>query len=170
MACVSTEFPIEPRRMIAAAAAMLALAGCARDEARAPGTAHAAPPRVDAAAQDARPAASTCPATTFGEFAAKFVDDQALQRRYTAVPLRMRSIDATAEPEPAPVEQQLAKEDIQYPIAPARAQRAERHLQISIDEAGPSMRLAAPDSDDQTTYRFRKDACWTLVAVESDSL
>lgn len=128
----------------------------------------ASTPRSPAASAVTRP--STCPGQRFDAFVQAFVDDVAVQKAYTADPLRMQTIDATAEPEPAPVVQSLRASQIRFPVVPDVAQREQRRLRLSVDEARTTMKLAAPDSDDQTTYRFRKGACWTLVSIESDAL
>lgn len=150
--------------------AVATAAGCRQHADRA--TTAAASASADAAhapAAGAQPSPA-CPADRFEAFARAFADDVSLQRTYTADPLRVQSIDATAEPEPARVVQDMHGPEIQFPVVPDRKAREARGLRMTFDAAGAVMKLAAPDSDDQTTYRFRRDACWTLTAVESDAL
>lgn len=152
--------------------AVATVAGC-RQPAGSHATADATSPAIAVQPQShagASGPSSACPAARFEDFARAFADDVSLQRSYTADPLRMQSIDATADPEPAPVVQDLHRAEIQFPIVPDGKAREARGLRMTFDAPGAVMKLAAPDSDDQTTYRFRKDACWTLIAVESDAL
>lgn len=157
------------RRALTTAAVLALAIVAACDSGTRPARSVSAGPAHVATAASAAPRPS-CPSTEFEGFARRFADDIALQKGYTATPLRMRAIDATAEPEPAPVVRMVAKDEIRFPVVPTRAERNARGLVMTFDTATSSMVLAVPDTDDKTTYRFDRGACWTLRSVESDAL
>ncbi len=122
----------------------------------------------------AAPAAQTCPASDFAGFLAAFMDDTRVQRSHVTVPLKSRTIDPDAQPEPAPVERMLGAGDIRYPLVPGKAERTRDGLVTTtrpVSATETEVKLAKPDTGYQKTYRFRRTAgCWTLVAMNDESL
>jgi hypothetical protein len=119
-------------------------------------------------------ASGTCPATTPDAFVKRFMDDAAIQKQFTADPLQAQTIDANAEPEPAPVTQNLPKDRFKFPIMPSTERAAADHLvlkQTPDAKGGFAAELDRPGTDYQVTYRFRAaNGCWELYRTEDDSL
>lgn len=127
---------------------------------------------IGAAAQ-AEAAGPACPSTDIDAFLKAFIDDVAVQRAFTAQPLRDQYVDATADPEPRPVTQMLSEPALTFPVIPTRSERATLGLEARWLERGETravLRLAKPDSDLQLTYTFDRQACWRLVERVDDSL
>lgn len=119
-------------------------------------------------------ASGTCPATTPAAFVKRFMDDTAIQEQFTSDPLQAQTIDANAEPEPAPVTQNLPKDRFKFPIMPSTDRAAADHLVLkqTLDaKGGFAAELAKPGTDYQMTFRFRAaNGCWELYRTEDDSL
>ncbi|KJV29136.1 hypothetical protein VI08_16255 [Luteibacter yeojuensis] len=139
----------------------------------------AAPAAAATAPQAAAPAvaagpSSTCPAPTFDGFLKQFTDDPAVQKRYIADPLESDTVDANAEPEPAPVKKMLSKAEVTFPVIPDSARQGKDGLvmkKTAEGDTGYAVELAKPDTDYQMTFHFRSaDGCWQLVRTEDDSL
>jgi hypothetical protein len=127
-----------------------------------------------AGASPAIAAGPACPSTDLDAFLKAFIDDVAVQRAFTAQPLRDQSIDATAEPEPRPVTQMLSGPALHVPVMPTRSERATLGLEARWLERGEQravLRLVKEDTDLQLTYVFRLGQhCWQLVERQDDSL
>lgn len=118
-------------------------------------------------------AGPACPSTDIDAFLKAFIDDVAVQRAFTAQPLKDQYVDNTAEPEPRPVTQMLSEPALTFPVIPTRGERATLGLEARWLERGAAravLRLAKPDSDLQFTYIFDKQVCWRLVERVDDSL
>jgi hypothetical protein len=119
-------------------------------------------------------AATACPAKDFNGFLAAFMDNIAVQKAYVAVPLSSISLDADAQPEPAPLERKLAAADIAYPLVPGKAQRSKNELKTTIKAISLTqieVKLAKPDTDYQIRYLFHKTkSCWMLTRMSNGSL
>ncbi|MBW8724747.1 MAG: hypothetical protein JF625_06265 [Inquilinus limosus] len=119
-------------------------------------------------------AGPACPSTDLDAFLKAFIDDVALQRAFTAQPLRDQSVDNTAMPEPRPVTQMLSGAALHFPVMPTRSERATLGLEARWLERGERQavfRLVKEDTDLQLTYVFRRGQdCWQLVERQDDSL
>ena len=119
-------------------------------------------------------AASACPAKDFKGFLAAFMDSPAVQKAHVSIPLSSTTVDADAQPEPAPRERKLGARDIVYPLMPAKARRAKDGLTTTIKTVSATqteVKLAQSDTGYQMRYLFSKTAnCWTLARVSDDSL
>lgn len=118
-------------------------------------------------------AGPACPSADIDAFLKAFIDDIAVQRAFTAQPLRNRYIDNTAEPEPRPVTEMVSEPALHFPVIPSRGEQATLGLEARWLERGKTravLRLAKPDSDLQLTYVFDKQACWHLIERVDDSL
>jgi hypothetical protein len=159
-----------------AMAATTLLAACDSSQPPAPAATPAAastPPQATAPAVAAGPS-NTCPAPTFDGFLKQFTDDPAVQKRYIADPLESDTVDANAEPEPAPVKKMLPKAEVTFPVIPDSARQGKDGLvmkKTAEGDTGYAVELAKPDTDYQMTFHFRSaDGCWQLVRTEDDSL
>ncbi|WP_331646027.1 hypothetical protein [Luteibacter sp.] len=154
------------------------LAGCQSSEVPTPAAAAApASPSTSVNALTApapENAANVCPANTFDDFLPKFSDDVSVQKRYIVDPLESDTIDANAEPEPAPVKKMLTKDQITFPVMPDSARQHKDGLVLKKTpegDAGFAVELAKPDTDYQMTFHFRSaEGCWQLYRTEDDSL
>lgn len=118
-------------------------------------------------------AGPACPSADLDAFLKVFLNDVAVQRAFTAQPLRDQYVDNTAEPEPRPVTQMLSEPALTFPVIPTRSERATLGLEQTWLERGDQravLRLVKPDTDLQLTYVFRKRGCWQLVERQDDSL
>jgi hypothetical protein len=125
------------------------------------------------AAAPAEAAGPACPSTDIDAFLRAFIDDVAMQRAFTAQPLKDQYVDNTAEPEPRPVTRMLSEPALTFPVIPTRGERATLGLEARWLERGAAravLRLAKPDSDLQLTYTFDRQTCWRLVERVDDSL
>jgi hypothetical protein len=138
-----------------------------------PAAAAATAPQAAASAVAAGPS-NTCPAPTFDGFLKQFTDDPAVQKRYIADPLESDTVDANAEPEPAPVKKMLPKAEVTFPVIPDSARQGKDGFvmkKTAEGDTGYAVELAKPDTDYQMTFHFRSaDGCWQLVRTEDDSL
>jgi hypothetical protein len=116
-------------------------------------------------------AAGTCPAD-FETFLERFMRDRAVQVAALGEALIDSHVE-DAEPEPRTVRRVLVREAVKLPVMPSPEEQREYGLVPSIRGAQsktPVVVLAKPDTDFQITYRFRRDACWTLVERNDQSL
>jgi hypothetical protein len=118
------------------------------------------------------PARGACPAATFSDFLAKFMDDPQVQRAFTLAPLVSSHVRQDDVGEPQTVTKRLAAGDIGYPVMPSRAWVATNGRQIAIggDAVHPDVKVFKPDTDMQAHYRFERAGCWRLIEVADQSL
>lgn len=120
----------------------------------------------------AEPAAAECPDPDFAAFLKRFEGSVDAQRAATADPLTMVSIDADAQPEPAPVSKQVPLAEVQFPVMSDEARRKSEGLEQVVQElAGDRQEVTVrvPDSGIQTRYEFHATPCWKLVRVSDDT-
>ncbi|WP_342237257.1 hypothetical protein [Inquilinus sp. OTU3971] len=125
------------------------------------------------AAAPVEAAGPACPSADIDAFLKAFIDDVAVQRAFTAQPLRNRYVNSTAEPEPRPVTEMVSEPALLFPVIPSREEQVTLGLEARWLERGGTravLRLAKPDSDLQLTYVFDRQACWQLVERMDDSL
>jgi len=118
-------------------------------------------------------AAPACPSAKFPVFLAKYADSIALQKTFTADSLDMSMLDLAAQPEPRPVNTQLAKGKLSYPLIPSAAVRKQQGLAFRIDEVtdkNARATLFKEDTDYKVSYVFRKERCWKLERKDDQSL
>ncbi|MGO1003357.1 hypothetical protein [Lysobacter sp. CA196] len=125
--------------------------------------------------KSAAPAGKTgvaCPSKEFDAFLAAFMDDVAIQKAYTASPLRSETIDADADPEPKPVTTMLDASALSFPVMPGSQKQKDDGLVLSQTELNgdKEVMLAKPDTDYQMSFFFKKGECWTLYRTRDDSL
>lgn len=131
-----------------------------------------APPPAAAAASTASAASATCPAI-FDAFLPRFANDLAVQRASVTDPLQSDTVDASAEPEPRPVTTMKRLDTVIFPLMPDEATQLRQGLVATRNDIGStevSLRLRRPDTDDQTTFFFRKTDCWRLYRIKDDAL
>lgn len=151
------------------------LCACQRpaEQAAAPAATSTAPSPATAPAPSA-PSAMACPAPTFEGFFKRFADDVAVQKAYVTDPLQSDSVDAEAEPEPAPVHKTLKASEIAFPVLPTTTELASKGLNVTTEHPDPSdiaVTVSKPDTDDQKVFHFRpSDGCWTLYRIDDQSL
>jgi hypothetical protein len=154
---------------------LLALAACTPAATPADAqTTTGAPPVVNAsaAAATATPAA-TCEDADFPAFLARFAGNADVQRASTADPLTMESVDADAQPEPAPVTRQVPLGEVEFPVMAGNVQREAEGLVETVKELGTDGREvthAIHDTGAQMRFEFRAGPCWNLVRVSDDSI
>jgi hypothetical protein len=156
------------RTRLAAAAIVLAMAGCQPAQ-----PAASAQPTSVAPAQAATDRAAACPEADFDAFLTRFAADPAFQKAWTADPLTMDKVDAAAQPEPAVVTSQVPRADVSFPLLAQEAKRMAEGVQTEVAAVDGEMRevtVRIPESDAQHRLRFRADPCWTLVRFSDDSL
>lgn len=147
--------------------ALLPLCACQQPADRAADSASVATAR--AAANEAM-----CPAATFDAFFKRFADDITVQKAYVTDPLQSDSVDAEAEPEPAPVHKTLGKSEIAFPVIPTTTELTRKGLAVATEHTSPSdiaVTVGKPDTDDLKVFHFRpSDGCWTLYRIDDQSL
>jgi hypothetical protein len=113
-----------------------------------------------------------CPSQQFDAFLAAFMDDVAIQKAFTASPLRSETVDANADPEPRPVTTMLDGTALRFPVMPGVQQQQRDGLVLSQTELNgdKEVMLAKPDTDYQMSFFFKKGECWTLYRTRDDSL
>lgn len=112
-----------------------------------------------------------CPAADFPSFFSAFARDVAVQRAFTADPLRSDSIDAAADPEPKPVTATLAGAARHFPIVEGPVPPGWRE-RVTRGPGGDVVVIrSVPDTDNQLRYFFRRVGdCWQLYRKADDSL
>lgn len=114
-----------------------------------------------------------CPSQDFSNFLHAYSENIAIQERFISYPLERQYLEMDAEPEPKPVAQHLPRDQVNFPVIPASADRKARHLNLRtelIDSKTARLFLAKADTDHQAIYFFRKESCWTLYQIEDWSL
>lgn len=114
-----------------------------------------------------------CPAQELNAFVSAFADRVELQKQFTAQPLQMDSLDATAEPEPRQMSREVLGDEIPFPVMPNTAQQRKQGLEMEVGQVRDGeaeVVLQKPDTGYRLSFLFRKDACWTLYRVSDDSL
>lgn len=168
---------------------VMALAGCGR-------TADSTTDRTDTASQAQQPAATpnddqdpntaagarrgrgvpdeACPSMEFPTFFDAFMERNAIQNAFTRWPLTSTSIDAQAQPEPAPVTRRIARHQARFPLLSTVQRATQDGLELSVRELGDRRAMvtyAKPDTDYQVIYRFELAGdCWYLTSIQDDSL
>ena len=153
-------------------ALLLGFAAC--KPAAAPAAASPDTPAANEAAAPAaaEPAATACPDADFAAFLQRFEGSVDVQRAATADPLAMVSIDADAQPEPAPVTRQVPLAQVEFPVMSDAAGRKAEGLEQLIEEPAADRRevtVRVPDSGIQMRYEFQASPCWKLVRVSDDT-
>lgn len=116
-------------------------------------------------------ASPACPHASFEAFLARFGHDAHFQRSASADPLDYGNIDVGGG-DPEPVRQQRALASLQWPLFPDPAgfgQTRSLHL-AEADDGGRSVMVQREGSGDQQRYTFRRQPCWTLVAMFDESI
>jgi hypothetical protein len=114
--------------------------------------------------------AGTCPAETFEGFLAAFLDDVAVQRRFTLDPLPTTA----AEPydyELLLTDRLVPARDLRFPLVPGRAERERRGVAVEPAEVStqtPRARLAGPDGY-RVVLEFEAGDCWRLARLDDQS-
>lgn len=141
-----------------------------------PATAPAAPePRATPEPQTPIATSSPAPACADADFAAflqRFASSADAQRASTADPLTMQSVDANAQPEPAPVSKEVPLVEVKFPIMFDAAERKAQGLEQSVRELAPDRQevtVNVPDTGIQTRYEFHASPCWQLIRVSDDT-
>lgn len=128
----------------------------------------ATPPAVSTARTPA-----ACPDTDFDAFLERFESSADAQRAASADPLTMSRIDPDAQPEPAPVATRVPRDQVPFPVLADAATRQAEGSQLRIESRGDNARdviVALPDSGAQVHLEFEMRDCWTLVAVDDQSM
>jgi len=145
----------------------------AENAAAAPQPAAATPATAPPAGTSATAPASDCPITDFEAFAQRFGREISFQELTTADPLTMERYDAQAQPEPRRVTEQVALDDVTWPVMPdltGLETSGRRHEIAPIADGGMRIRIHTPDTSDQQTYEFRQAPCWQLQRVVDESI
>jgi hypothetical protein len=161
---------------LALLALLLALAACKPASEPAASAPPATPVASEAAGAPspvaAEPAAAECPDPDFAAFLKRFEGSADAQRAATADPLTMVSIDADAQPEPAPMSRQVPLAQVEFPVMGDASRRQAEGLEQVVQElAGgrQEVTVRVPDSGIQTRYEFHATPCWKLVRVSDDT-
>lgn len=134
------------------------------------------PAPIAAATAPAAPKATaqaTCPDTDFDAFLAHFESSADAQRAASADPLAMTRIDPDAQPEPAPATTHVPRDQVPFPVLADAATRQTEGSRLRIESRGDNVRdviVALPDSGAQVHLKFEMRDCWTLVAVDDQSM
>jgi hypothetical protein len=99
------------------------------------------------------------------------VDDEAIQREFTAYPLTKLELDYYAEPEVSI--RYLGRDQFKFPVFPLKQERGEVPFEIiihNVSDNNAKVSVAKPDTDYVITYYFRKNGCWRLERVEDWSM
>lgn len=114
-----------------------------------------------------------CPSQDLAAFVRAFADRVELQKQFTAQPLRMDSLDATAQPEPQQISREVSGDAIPFPVMPDAAQQRREGLELKVGQARDGeaeVILQKPDTGYRMSFMFRKNDCWQLYRVSDDSL
>lgn len=118
-------------------------------------------------------AGAECPYADFSVFLARFGNEIALQETSVADPLVKEHYDASAEPEPKLITEQVPLSAVEWPVIPdpATLTRQGRELQVTPQQDGSmQVRIRKPDTGDQQAYTFAQKPCWQLVRMIDESL
>lgn len=135
--------------------------------------ASAAVAAVPATAAPKAAAQAACPDADFDAFLERFESSADVQRAATVDPLPMTRIDPDAQPEPATVTARVPRDQVTFPLLADVATRQAEGTQLRIESRGDNARdviVALPDSGAQVRLGFEMRDCWTLVAVDDQSM
>lgn len=126
-----------------------------------------------AASRTATEPTSACRGETFDVFIQRFSRDIASQQLATADPLIVERYDATAEPEPRKVVEEVASADVIWPVMPRLdplTSRGSASNIIRIADNRMEVQVRTPDTSDQQRYVFGQSPCWQLQRVVDESI
>ncbi|QDG93784.1 hypothetical protein NIBR502774_14360 (plasmid) [Rhizobium sp. NIBRBAC000502774] len=116
---------------------------------------------------------SSCAEPDFDGFLQRFGREIAFQERSVADPLESKFIDATAEPEPQTISNDIPLKDVEWPVIAnlTMLQKSGHEIKIT-DEAGgvKKVLIRKPDTGDQQSYYFARKPCWQLIKMFDESL
>ena len=115
--------------------------------------------------------------STFAEFLTRFESDLKFQLQYAQFPLKMAYVDGNAQPEPAPKEKLVTREEYaakgSFYLGPdVQAQRRLEKKIIRPPTSNMVVEFDQPDSDAYSvSYHFtRTNGCWYLTLIDDQSL
>lgn len=111
-------------------------------------------------------AGPSCPAKTFTEFSALYVNSAEIQKTYLSLPLERIRLDLSGPGEPQPIRTTVGSAEIKFPLFLSLEQRRREGWTVETRVSDGLIRLSKPNTGMQVNYRFKKDACWRLVAIE----
>lgn len=135
------------------------------------GWARAAGPEPARRGPDAR--TTVCPTLEFKGFLKAFADNADIQKAFTRFPLARRHLDKSAPLEPAPVDEQLPPEKVDFPVFPNEQARARQGLSLKVRERTSSrveVVLWEEDTGHLIVFVFERSACWRLVLIDDQSV
>lgn len=117
--------------------------------------------------------AEVCAPDNFKAFVARFAEDTLFQERHTADPLRQVRIQNEGFQEPHPVEKDVARSQVKFPLFPPAAERQKFGLEVGPvkpDGKRMTVRVEKPDTDIVEEFFFEHGSCWSLVRYENLTL
>jgi hypothetical protein len=98
-------------------------------------------------------------------FFEKFSDDESIQRKFTKRRIKILQLEFFQKKEKI---KNISYNDIKFPVIPIRENRIKQSLEIKVENVSKNNAKAIlfrGDSDDVTTYYFRKSNCWKLERI-----
>lgn len=112
-------------------------------------------------------------ADAFDTFVEQFGREPDFQKTTTADPLTVERYDITAEPEPRRVAEQVALDEVAWPVMPRldmlAAQGRTHDIRVAAD-GRTEVQIRSPDTSDQQTYVFERTPCWQLQRIFDASI
>jgi hypothetical protein len=118
------------------------------------------------------PTALACPSKDFSTFLSDFVENPAIQKAFTRVPMK-KLITVDAEPEPKQVSTLLDRSELVFPLIPEARARETQGLMLEVvdkSDTSATVKLQKPDTGYQVIYRFGFEGCWSLDEVQDFSI
>lgn len=116
-------------------------------------------------------ALADCRQEPFEAFFPDFARDIALQEALTPERLMLSQIDHDATPEPTPVEREVTREALEWPLVPNLTpfERAGGSVRYEVQGDAHSVTLTG-DSGYLMTLVFTQNPCWHLQKIQDDSM
>lgn len=102
-----------------------------------------------------------------------FGDNVDVQKAFTRFPLARRHLDKSAPLEPAPVDEQLPHDKVEFPVFPNKQARARQRLSLKVRERTSNrveVVLWEEDTGHLIVFVFERSACWRLVLIDDRSV
>lgn len=117
------------------------------------------------------PAFATCYQGPLEDFFKEFSRDIAIQEAVTPDRILLSQLDHEAEPEPLPVESEVSRAELEWPLVPNQTmfERAGGSVRFETLDTGHAVTLSG-DSGYLMTLVFAQTPCWQLQAIKDDSM
>lgn len=118
------------------------------------------------------PAFANCYQGPLEDFFKEFSRDIAIQEAVTPDRLLLSQLDHDADPEPRPVEREVSRAELEWPLVPNQTmfERAGGSVRFQTLDTAHAVTLSGDSGYLMTLAFAQKNSCWQLQAIKDDSM